>query len=88
MSAQKNSTNGKEERKGKVKVGKLHRNLEAVTDLTAAEAEKIKGGFVALEHEQIHVAHEQVKSAVAGCSTWACTSNHNETLVRDAASMQ
>ncbi len=26
--------------------------------------------------------------AVAGCSSWACTSNHNETLVRDTSPVQ
>jgi hypothetical protein len=28
------------------------------------------------------------QSANAGCSSWACTSNHNETLVRDTAPVQ
>ena len=66
----KNSTGEKEEKKGKVKVGKLQRNREAVTDLTDSEQKQIKGG--------VGVA----------CPKWVCGSNHNETLVRDAAPMR
>jgi hypothetical protein len=77
------------EKRGQVKVGKLPPNPAAVKDLTAAEAKKIKGGLIALQHEQTNLAHEQTKSARPGpgCG-FACTSNHNEPIVRDAAPMQ
>ncbi len=42
MSAKKNSTNEKEEKKGKVKVGKL----KATKELSAEDAKKVKGGVL------------------------------------------
>ncbi len=44
MVTKKKSTGEKEEKKGRVKVGKLKLNRETVTDLTGGEQKKIKGG--------------------------------------------
>lgn len=44
MSENMKSTSDKEEKRGKVKVGTLQRNSEAVTDLSASEQKQIQGG--------------------------------------------
>ncbi len=44
MITKNNSTSEKEGKTGKVKVGKLQRNGEAVTDLTVCEQKQVRGG--------------------------------------------
>ena len=52
MITKNNSTSEKEGKTGKVKVGKLQRNGEAVTDLTVSEQKQVKGGSERKELKQ------------------------------------
>ncbi len=46
MVTKKKSTSEKEEKKGRVKVGKLKLNRETVKDLTGREQQRVKGGLL------------------------------------------
>ena len=74
----KKNTGTTAEKQGKVKVGKLRRDQEAVTDLTGSEQRQIKGG--APQTKPVSASG----SKPGGCDEWGCGANHNETLVRDA----
>jgi hypothetical protein len=63
MSENMKGTSDKEEKKGKVKVGTLQRNSEAVTDLSASEQKQIKGGMDPLRQLSA-LPHLQVQEAV------------------------
>ena len=80
MVAKIKSTSEKEETKGKVKVGKLRRDQEFVTELTGSEQRQIQGGAPQTKPVSANGARPG-----GGCDDWGCGSNHNETLVRDTA---
>ena len=65
------------ERQSKVKVGKLGRDQEAVTELTGSEQRQIKGGAPQTKPVGASGARHG-----GGCDEWGCGANHNETLVR------
>ena len=80
MVAKIKSTNDKEEKKGKVEVGKLLRDRDAVTNLTESEQRQIQGGAPQTKPVSARVP----RPGDGGCDDeFGCTGNHNETLVRD-----
>ena len=81
MASKKQSTSNEDDKNGRVKVGKVRRDQEPVTELTASEQRQIHGGAPQTKPVSASVP----RPGGGGCDDWGCGSNHNETLVRDTA---